>query len=162
MRCILAKALDHACVPSRLSPSIISPLSHPSLPSSRQLFSAFDSVSVFCFRRSSISAFLASFLLSRRRGVAFYPGVPSHVPRTIHGLLFSRWRCLPVGSKTPAKLLFLQGVTTASPPVSGFEDPCKTSLSVLGVQVGCCPLLGLKIPQNFTSSFSSRPVTLYQ
>jgi len=30
--------------------------------------------------------------------------------------------------------------------LSGFEDPCKTSLSVLGVQVGCCPFLGLKIP----------------
>src|ERR1700685_2051516 len=64
MRCILAKALDHACVPSRLSPSIISPLSHPSLPSSRQLFSAFDSVPAFCFRRSSISAFRISVSVS--------------------------------------------------------------------------------------------------
>ena len=78
MRWILAKALDHACVPSRLSPFIISPLSHPSLPSSRQLFSAFDSVSAFCFRHSSISAFsislpcfqfttLASIILPRSR-----------------------------------------------------------------------------------------------
>src|SRR5271155_1247993 len=78
MRWILAKALDHACVPSQLSPFIISPLSHPSLPSSRQLFSAFDSVSAFCFRHSSISAFsislpcfqftaLASIILPRSR-----------------------------------------------------------------------------------------------
>jgi hypothetical protein len=78
MRWILAKALDHACVPSQLSPFIISPLSHPSLPSSRQLFSVFDSVSAFCFRHSSISAFslslpcfqfiaLASTILPRSR-----------------------------------------------------------------------------------------------
>jgi hypothetical protein len=41
-------------------------LSPFSLPSSRQLFSAFDSVSAFCFRRSSISAFrirLASIVI---------------------------------------------------------------------------------------------------
>src|SRR5271154_6918472 len=63
----------HGCVRD-----IISPLSHPSLPSSRQLFSAFDSVSAFCFRHSSISAFsislpcfqftaLASIILPRSR-----------------------------------------------------------------------------------------------
>ena len=190
MRWILAKTLDHACVPSRLSPfyylssslssglathcsflSRIHPLSMPwerscdgfwlkvglcmcsvsivsfyylslsliRLSSSRQLFSAFDSVSAFsislpCFQfialasiilhrsrshrlrfqsrfftsfrsrhpnnMSPIVTFLVSGLplfirryvalilfLSRRRGVAF-SGVPSHVPRTIHGLLF--------------------------------------------------------------------------
>ena len=139
MRWILAKALDHACVPPRLSLFYYLSLSHPSLLLPPTLlcfrFSSAFSISLPCFQfialasiilprsrcrprsqsfvyslfhlvslmrhpnnMSPIVTFLVSGLpLFIRRyvalilfclGVAFYPGVSSHVPRTIHGLLF--------------------------------------------------------------------------
>src|ERR1700685_2763323 len=61
-----------------------------SLSYSRQLFSAFDSVSAFCFRRSSISAFgislpcfqfiaLASIILQRSRSCRLHSSSPTSV-----------------------------------------------------------------------------------
>src|SRR5271170_8019224 len=160
MRWILAKALDHACVPSRLSPFIISPLSHPSLPSSRQLFSAFDSVSAFCFRHSSISAFsislpcfqftaLASIILPRSRSgrLRFLSFVSSSSTssRSRHLYNMSPIMTFLVSGLLPFVLaslrrLFILGFLAMSPV------PFMASCFSLGVQVGCCHAVGSKIP----------------
>ena len=72
------------------------------------------------YNMSPIVTFLVSGLLFFiRRYVAFYPGVSSHVPRTIHGLLFFRWLASPWVRRSP------QNFSTFYP----------------GVQVGCCPSL---------------------
>src|SRR5271155_3866551 len=160
MRWILAKALDHACVPSQLSPFIISPLSHPSLPSSRQLFSAFDSVSAFCFRHSSISAFsislpcfqftaLASIILPRSRSgrLRFLSFVSSSSTssRSRHLYNMSPIMTFLVSGLLPFVLaslrrLFILGFLAMSP------IPFMASCFSLGVQVGCCHAVGSKIP----------------
>ena len=85
MRWILAEALDHACVPSRLSPFFYLSLSLIHLSYSRQLFSAFDSVSAFCFHRSSISAFsirVSCFQFYRSR--VYYSTFSVPIPCRLH------------------------------------------------------------------------------
>src|SRR5271155_616728 len=63
----------------------------------------------------------------------FYLGVSSHVPRTIHGLVFlsrrTSWLLPRCGFEDPRKTSFPSRRTSWLLPPSGVEDPCKTSLS---------------------------------
>src|SRR5271155_1288641 len=78
---------------------------------------------------SDVPRFWPPTFLFWRHCVAFYPGVSSHVPRTIHGLMFLPWRTswlLPRrGFEDPRKTSFPSRRTSWLLPPRGFEDTRK-------------------------------------
>ena len=144
------------------------PLSHPSLSYSRQLFSAFDSVSASGFRRSSISAFsisVVSIVLVSRLSFSplfyrllvlrfrfRYPVVFISSPPSFSSFTSFRSRhpynMSPIVTFLVSGLLLLFRRYVAS--ILGFlaasPVPFVASCFSPGVQVGCCLPAGSKIP----------------
>ena len=160
-------------LPFRLSPSL-SPLSY-----SRQLFSAFDSVSAFGFCRSSISAFTISVSVFLVSSLSLSP--------LFHNVLVLRFRFqYPVASVPPLYTTSLSPLVSVSrhpynmSPIATFlvsgllpfvlaslrrlfilgflamsPVPFMASCFSLGVQVGCCLPSGFEDPCK--TSLSSPP-----